>query len=119
MTVPPKEFMTDKRDSYAGEKVYARRTRCKGLQAADAALRLWVIRVPCGAFALLQIGGVIHEWLVAPNVDLQLVELTFYMTLFAVELGNIGFRGRSLWTRFLLSGYSIVPDVDEEQSKCQ
>jgi hypothetical protein len=89
---------------HSASGTYERQFRGQALQAADAALALWIVRIPCGVIALLMIICLVLCWLNASVVDLNLLLLTVCVLTFTIDFGNVALRGKSFSLRFALSG---------------
>ena len=100
----PTDNGTDRITATPGTDEYDRQFRRQALHAADAALALWFVRVPCGVVALLTILLLLSLWFSSPDVDFNLLFMSLYLSLAAIELGNVALRGRSCYLRFILSG---------------
>jgi len=103
-TTTPTNDEAERVPATPGTDDYNRQFRRQALRAADAALALWIVRIPCGVFALLTVLFILVLWFDSPNVDLNLLLMSLYLSSGAIELGNVAFFGRSCYLRFILSG---------------
>jgi hypothetical protein len=87
-----------------GTPEYQRQFNQQALAAADAALRMWTVRVPCGLFAVMSVclafSFAAHFRQSPLEHGLMVIEL---LTV-ALETGSVALRGKSLYFRWLLSG---------------
>lgn len=116
MATPPK-YGFDRIISPPGTDEHNRQFRRQSLRAADAALALWIVRIPCGLFALVTVASLVDLWLGAIVVNVSLIAVTVYLSALALELGDVALRGKSFYLRFVLSGARVghveVNDGDE------
>jgi hypothetical protein len=97
----------------------------QALRAADAALRLWIVRIPCGLFALTGVAFLVALWIDGSASGVNLRGLTLWTSLAVLELANVALRGKLFYFRFLLSGAKFWevtlpcrnPESEEESSK--
>lgn len=75
----------------------------QAIQAADAALRMPLVRVASAIFALGAIACILAVWLSADHLYLA-VGLTFSLLLAVIELVSVALFGRSRVLRYQLSG---------------
>ena len=88
-----------------GTPDYERQFKYQALVAADAALRLWVVRIPCGILGVMFVAlALFMEWPVPKLSGNIFIFLSSIYVLFAVELLTICFCGKSWSVRFALAG---------------
>ena len=98
------ESTGDRIEAEPGTAEYNRQFRRQALQAADASLSLWVVRIPCGLFALSMAVYLVAGWRDASLADMSGLLFTFYLAFAIVECGGVALRGKSMYLRFMLSG---------------
>lgn len=102
-----------------GTAEYNRLFRRQALQAADASLSLWVVRIPSGLFALCMASNLIIGWLDASLANMSGLMFTFYLAFAIVECSSVALRGKSIYLRFMLSGVNRKQaESDERNDAC-
>ncbi|HUT93198.1 MAG TPA: hypothetical protein VMY37_27285 [Thermoguttaceae bacterium] len=87
----------------------------QALRAADAALRLGIVRVGCGVVALAMFAMMFASAMDMPDHGpwTHVSTLVFSLVLF-VETAHVALRGRSVFLRFLLSGAKRRPECGSD-----
>jgi hypothetical protein len=114
----PTDNGPDRITAAPGTDEYDRQFRRQALHAADGALALWIVRIPCGVFALWSVVMLFMLWFHWPDGDLRSLLEDLYLALCgiwcAIEFGTVALRGRSLYFQSLLSTTGLrqrqVPD---------
>ncbi len=87
-----------------GTPEYQQQFNQQALAAADASLRLPLVRIICGVFAIACVIMAVHSLFdLSLTWTSRLGDLLCFTPL-AVEVALVAFVGRSLYLRFLLSG---------------
>lgn len=98
--------MTTSRDTipritaHLGTPEYEEQFRRQSLAAAQAALKMWIVRIPCGILAAYLPFAIVDAWVCGTQGWLSLLTGTLYLLLATFELASIAFFGRSTWLRF-------------------
>ena len=94
-----------------GTPEYDRQFKYQGLTAAAAALRLWVVRIPCGILGISSVVSVFSSF----DWSLSKILVAFWVGLIAVELFTVCFSGRSWYLRFALARIQKNSVPNDEQ----
>jgi hypothetical protein len=80
------------------------RFRRQAIRAADLTLAMWIVRIPCGLFALLLTVNTVYSWLISPASGFALLRDVFILLPIVIALTNVALRGRSPFMSALLTG---------------
>ena len=73
------------------------------LRAADAAFRMWTVRIPCGIFATMLLAAIVHLWITSTgNMLMRLMITTSFPCV--IEGARIALTGGSRYLRYLMAG---------------
>jgi hypothetical protein len=89
------------------------RFRRQAIRAANLTLAMWIIRIPCGLFALLLTVNTVYSWLSSPASAFALLRDLFILLPMVIALANVALRGRSPFMSALLTGEFSSSRVNE------
>lgn len=76
-----------------------------GREAADAFLKMWIVRIPFGLIAIAGIAGTIRELILQKQSLLALINTVIYVGIFNSFLfGQVALTGRSQFLSLIFSG---------------
>lgn len=88
----------------------------EALKVSDAVLRSWIVRIPCGVFAIMLVAGVIHTWVSREASQILLpLALTTSSIPVVLDCGRIAFGARSKLFGYLLAGLPIGAGESAQQ----
>lgn len=88
-----------------------------GREAADAFLKMWTVRIPCGLMAIFCIVATIHELVLQKQSLLSLINTVIYVGLFSsFVFGQVALTGRSPFLSLILSGGASSQTTKKEPS---
>lgn len=92
-------------------------SRRAGREAADAFLKMWIVRIPCGLMVACCIVTTVHQLILQKQSLLSLINTVIYVGVFSsFVFGQVALTGRSLFLSWLVSGGAQARTSDTSHS---